>query len=436
MDTRHHYKLVPFSNTIPKDARLDSSAWRAQEKDFSLPFGKVATTSPSAPFYSASAANCCARDADLQLLRDCDASPGGFKNMRTAWLGELLAVEHQICFEMVDPSSRLRQWYVAGSHFPDSSALVLEVERVKMPGTRDTFWFEFKPITRPVLVSIFDLAGDAIRGCSFKWMSWLQQYVEYPSIRGRLDPAIRMVQVGQIEPLRKVAARNGFWAMSRAEVQKFSKYLGVETEGGEAHCDEICKVVMEVLGCEEDTAVDCCHKRAVALHEATSMSQELAQCEAALQTFEQFDHDEVVREQRAAANRVDERRQYGKEFVARKRAVMDKKHQNKKRTTDGLPKYPAMPSTISQATAKQYLPPGCSIWRGVSRCNWNGHCPGYPRCSAMWAQYGEEGALVQVLQKLWDMWLEQQGLDRSRCLVEGLFSGGSIPSRPPGSSRE
>ena len=71
---------------------------------------------------------------------------------------------------------------------------------------------------------------------------------------------------------------------------------------------------------------------------------------------------------------------------------------------------PAMPSTISQATAKQFLPDGASVWRGVSRCEWCGHCPPHKRIHAKWSQYGEEGAMLNVLKRLRLQHCESRGL--------------------------
>lgn len=63
---------------------------------------------------------------------------------------------------------------------------------------------------------------------------------------------------------------------------------------------------------------------------------------------------------------------------------------------------PRLPSLISQSTAQEFLPPcKCSIWKGHTRLDWNGHRPPFSRVHAPHSLYGEEGAMLRVLAMLW-----------------------------------
>ena len=258
---------MPYASTIPKEARLQPAAWQGLEEQLSLPFQTIATASPVASYYSTVAQNMCTRDADLQMLRDAVALPSTFKNVRAAWLGELVDAKHMFCFEMLSPSSGVRAWYMAGSHFPDSSVLDLEVLRHAVPGHAGEYWFELVPIDGCKLVSIFNLAEDNITCCSVRWCYWLSQYMQFPRARGKLPPAIRLLQVGKVEPVRKLAARCGFWSMCRTFVLKFAKYLQIGVDCDSSHCSQVAQVCSGILDCSQEDALQRCHQRLACMAE-------------------------------------------------------------------------------------------------------------------------------------------------------------------------
>ncbi len=78
---------------------------------------------------------------------------------------------------------------------------------------------------------------------------------------------------------------------------------------------------------------------------------------------------------------------------------------------------------ISQQEVKVYLPPGASIWRANFDGSWQSHLKGHPRHTERWAHH-EGSSLNAALASCrfqWDQWLEDNGLDRSSCPIEGLF---------------
>jgi len=398
---------------------LPKGAWRSKDNDFSLPFQQLVTTSAAAPYYSVSATNNCQRDADLQLLRDAKASQGGFRSLRMAWLGEMFDLRHRFAFKKKDLPTGQERWYLPGTFFPDSCIVAWPLELKRVPLGEDDF-FEPILVSQPTLLSIFDLAGDDIQACSFEWKSWVHQYMKYPRARGSWPPAVRLFPTTKPEPLRKVAARNAFWAMSKASVAKFSEHFGVAVEQGSSHLNLILTAVQGVLSCSEDAAIAISHSRIIALHRDTMMSQEIAQLDAAIETFDNFDQEKVVEEKKRAARRVDDRKELAEEYVERKRAN-DRKELDKKKTKATLRKKTTIPSTIPQPEAKKFLPPNAFIWRALQRGEWAGHLKPYPRCSARWSDHTEQGALRVVLRKLWRQHFELSGLAEADCPIEGLF---------------
>eukprot|EP00969_Alexandrium_andersonii_P203749 9002740-Alexandrium_andersonii.AAC.1 len=158
------------------------------------------------------------------------------------------------------------------------------------------------------------------------------------------------------------------------------------------------------------------------------MSQEIAQLDAAIETFDHFDQDAVVGEKQRASRRVEDRQALASEYVAKKHALAQASS-GSKRAKKGPQKRTALPSTIPQAEAKRYLPPDAHIWRGLVRGEWAGHLRPYPRCSARWADHSEDGALKVVLRMLWRQHFELNGLSEADCPIEGLFPTGPAASQ-------
>ena len=76
-------------------------------------------------------------------------------------------------------------------------------------------------------------------------------------------------------------------------------------------------------------------------------------------------------------------------------------------------------ATIEHATAKQFVPFGASVWRGLIRGEWCGHYPPFKRISAPWAFYGERGAMFDVLRGLW----------QQHCAYKGLSYPADVPHK-------
>ena len=62
---------------------------------------------------------------------------------------------------------------------------------------------------------------------------------------------------------------------------------------------------------------------------------------------------------------------------------------------------PKMATTFSQKSAKQYLPEGASIWRGLTSGVWCAHLPPFRRVSCRWTDVGEVQAMKIVIKLVW-----------------------------------
>ena len=74
---------------------------------------------------------------------------------------------------------------------------------------------------------------------------------------------------------------------------------------------------------------------------------------------------------------------------------------------DKLPNY----SEIDQKHAATLLPEGTRIWCARVRSEWDGQCPPFSAISSRWCMSTNEGAMKNVVKRLWVQTLYKAGLD-------------------------
>lgn len=81
-----------------------------------------------------------------------------------------------------------------------------------------------------------------------------------------------------------------------------------------------------------------------------------------------------------------------------------------------------IPDAWPQQLVKQYVPPGCSVWRGYTAPgSWNMHYKPYARVSRAFSHEGHEEAARFCLSVVWRRWLKDQNLPITACPVRNLF---------------
>ena len=82
------------------------------------------------------------------------------------------------------------------------------------------------------------------------------------------------------------------------------------------------------------------------------------------------------------------------------------------------------PKMVTQAEAKQLLPPKSYIWIADYKNEWHGHSEPYKRMFAKWegdSMEDEVAACHEVIRKLWRQYLESTGKTLDQCPVAGVF---------------
>ena len=181
-----------------------------------------------------------------------------------------------------------------------------------------------------------------------------------------------MFLAGKWAPRRKFAAQEAFFTLPKSTILRHTSDLCVPVDKGGSLVSILIEVIKGLLQCSEAVALGDCHKRLLAMHDATELSKVLAQVVSAIQTFEWHDQEAVQNEIGKSKRFVAEKPDFQLEFAQRRGAAGPSGSSGRQPRQS---KYPDLPSTIPQATVKRFVPPGASIWRGVASNLWCGRLP-------------------------------------------------------------
>lgn len=433
LDVRHKFTPVGLgAASCHRSRTLPADVFGASQKQESLSFSEIVTTSSKPDFFSPSAVNHCLPVSDLFMLRRAkDLS--AYNLCRNAWMGELFDISHHILLTQKRTDGSLMH-LVGGYYFPNSCVVCwpIQIRSTSSPGAMSYFEPDLQ-VVEPVLLPIFSLHPDDLTATTYTWRSWLWQQQNLPSTSG-LRPAVRPFLDAPFGPALEIAAKHAFWHLPKSSLLRFSAQQGVDISEGATLYEVVHTLCSAILRLPDEDVVAISHRRLQTYHAEAEHVHELLQVDSAVQCLDQADHARFAEAQQQARNHEVEQKAYSAAYRERKAVVSASRtsaNRKKKKADAGLPKYPPrIPSTIPQESAKQWVPPGCSIWRALCRSSWNAHLEPYARISESWGVHGEAGALIRILRRLWRMYNEKEGRPDTACPFDGLFrsEGGSASS--------
>lgn len=403
---RHDFRPVApeLVAMTSKGDTLPKSAFRACPADRSLPFQRIVGTSSATEWFSPSASNTPVPFADMAFLADIErGSEPNFELIAKAWHGEILELKHKLAVHLRRPDGS-SLWALALAHFSGSACLVLPCARIDMPSGLSYFDITL-PLGEPLLVAVTDWSFDA---CSLRWRSWAWQCKHCPELR-RSAPAIRPFVEGAVANIKVVASKAGWWSCSRTTLVAYSKQLGLVVPDAGTLFSVLLSLVQHCIpGMSDDEVLSVVRKRLGFERGEISYADELFEIQEAVEFLDVGDRKLVAAEK--ASTRIKE-----SSFNELKAAFTEKVKEVRERQQ--VAARAARPSggraarkapqrkfnfSISHAEAKAHIPDGCSIWRGLTRRQWCGHCEPNPRVSFNWdREGGERAAMIACIRRLW-----------------------------------
>jgi hypothetical protein len=324
------------------------------------------------------------------------------------------------------------------SHFADSAVHTLPGKMLELAGVGGVVYKFFEPefTSKPSIVAVTDLAH--VDACPIVWRSWAWQQ-SVIALAGTLPIAIRAFAVTEAEPMFAIACKSAFWTLSKTLVIKLAKTCGVVVPSNKTLFETLFSVIQLHLHCDDETTLGYISKRLSLDDVSQQFAPGLLEIDAAIHILDKDDHKQVVLEQETVSREAGNRKAFVGEYKAKHVQIRAERQaaEDAAVAAKGKPKGkgkgkgkgkppplpPALPSTITQATAKLFVPQGCTVWRGVVRCEWCGHCPPYKRVQSPWSVYTELGSLKIVLKLLWDQHCELRGLNfEDACSFHALLA--------------
>ena len=211
-----------------------------------------------------------------------------------------------------------------------------------------------------------------------------------------------------------------FWGIGRTDIGRLGALKGSKMQDGASLFSALMKVTIDILDCDEDTALMRVGRRVPQTQNEQHVADMLTSIDAAIEVIDQNDRQLFKDEQKKAVTSSENMSNFLLEFQTR-RAEVDGKLPEKRKKVDTSK--PHLPKTIVQAEAACVVPPGSHIWLSNASPQWHGHLEPYKRVWAKWegGEAQEAEAVNSVIRQLWQQYLQSRGRTISDCPFEGVF---------------
>ena len=241
--------------------------------------------------------------------------------------------------------------------------------------------------------------------------SWLwQTQLPASSMQKQLSsPGNRAFRTFGPAPVEVIAAREAFWDMGVTHRQKLAAVLNIDIklEQKVSLCGVLFNMAKKILDISDSDTSDVLAKRLSRNDLDQHYSEGVLHLDEGVSLLETCDQEKMRMETQHLCHQADGHTADSKDFRDLKqeiRAAASKKAKISKTI---------WPSILLQSSVKDFCPPGAHIWVGRTSESWHGHMPPRRRMSASWSSFkdGEQGAVRDVLQRLWYQYAELQGLN-------------------------
>lgn len=286
-------------------------------------------------------------------------------------------------------------------------------------------------------VAIVDL--DDWEAYHLQWVSPLRQVIKYPTtFFGKHPFAVRAIVHGEPKKIMEVCAENAFYDWGITFAKRLADHLGVDIADCETLFQILFALVKAILKLSDHETLEILKKRLVALAKPTpGCFDALAECDEALHYATKEEQEtlneeksKVVKQQGNRAQFVDEYKQKYSAIkqIARADGKMKVGEKTKFLKKAMVGKLPVVPSVVEMTVEEALMcaPPDTMLCIETRDQCWRGSWSTYDRTSRAFNLYGgQKAACVSLLQFLWRLFLEENGLSISDCPVKGIYEEAS-----------
>lgn len=415
----HHYAECPPSAPAFRSSFLPSAAFTPSQKSLSIDVDGLVSTSSATSWYSPAASSLHVEHCDLEFVRIL-VSENRQDRADKIWHNALLDIPGLVLRRRTPVQGPF--FFVLGS-FGDTAAPVWPAVRKFASGAEFCFVPSVDEPKQLEFVALLEL-GEW-EGFSCIWRGPLWQTLAWSRI---VDGTVAVPTSLEPQSLLALAAKVAFGSLPWPTIRQFGLELGVALPMTSL-LETLLGVIMKVLACSEDVALDLVRGRCSA-PDTTGMEAFLS-LDTGLEIFSKSDEQDVRKEQTQMKSKRTEAKEFMQEYRARRAARAPAAPRGKakakalarerKATWCATAPERIPEGFIEHSVAKRMLPAGASIWRTLQTGGWQCHLPPYPRASFSFARWTPRGSVVLCLQYCWRLFLSDRGLPESACPIEGLF---------------
>ena len=243
-----------------------------------------------------------------------------------------------------------------------------------------------------------------------------------PRLAHGSPPALHAVAFGPPLDILKLCARNAWWKLERAVLSDVAELEGIDISGATSTFDVLLVLTKVVLGVADEEALVILQQRLKALDGATTCADDILAVDEAAQCLREEDVQELKSTQKKAADHQAHLETFQQQFHCKAAIVKatDPRGNGPKIKWKGPKVVPA--GHLSQAQAKQYMPPNSYIWRARASNAWRSRWADMPvkECGdSVWC--APQGSMWACVRHAWQWYLLCSGLTEKDCPIGGLF---------------
>ena len=437
LDKRHHYIAIPPASRDPNTpSSLPDDAMCASVGTSPMKFRSIVSTSAKTSWYSPGPKHVAVEHADHAFLAYV-FSNGLQAKARNVWLNCLLRYQPLVIRNTTTP---VKKWYFVLAVNPGSATLVWPAVEEDL-GDQAFAYFPDCSTERTSEVCFITVLDLSIwEAFVYTWRSPSYCALKYSCNARRLVA----IPNAPPRPLLQVAAMAGFWTIPAWELKRLATHVGCPGLGdGMTSFDLAFSLVQHVLTLSDADTMAILQNRLAAWNDKCSagICNSFLRIDEVSEIFDKEDTEAAQLQKKKIQDAKVEKQLFATAFKDKMVAIKDAEalaaargrgRGGRGRGRGGPGGHPwgdriyrSLPEgALTQAQAKERLPPGTSIWLSYRRKAWAGHCPPNSRISEPWHDSGEcqRAAAASIIRQLWEQYLELKCKPLDSCPVPGLMS--------------
>jgi hypothetical protein len=419
IDGRYAFKTPEQDCPVSKaSVRLDGKTFGRQADAPTVVLKGVASTKSKASWFSPKADNVGIGGADVRLLADAYNKKDPLI-VEYAFMSVICDCKYNLVIRRRENRDPVLSWTYLLWQYGGSCGFGWPVTVEEVPNHPEFKCLKFcRKVTELSPITISTWSDVTAVRVTWRGVSYQKQHCP----RAGWHSGIRAFVTSAEEPLSMVACRAGFWDLSTSMMQKVSKNIGIDVDGGGTLGTVLFQVCKEVTKMSDsDVMLNCLAARLEATPEQDpEVLEVLLDVDEAASCLMRDEQEKLSEEQK----RVQHTRSEVLAFHAEFRDMRQSKGGGggAKKAKKPAVALPSDMELFEQKDVKKYFPPtNCKVWKSRAANCWHFQVTGWPgEKSRSCNGRGQTAALRLLISEAWYQWTVLEGKPYEAAGVENL----------------